>query len=130
MEGIELLMTISAICSALIPISTVLLAISKKPKEWLKKWILKINKEQLDEQLKPLNDKLNQLIAKAEKSTEVEKARLGHGIMTIYDRSMLRGYITLADKKDLVELYKTYKDNNGNHHVDDYYDILMDMKTE
>ena len=126
----EILMTISAICSALLPIGTIIVALTKKPKLWIKNWIAKITKEQLDGQLKPLNDKLNQLIEKAQKNAEAEKIRLGHSIMTIYDRSILRGYITLADKKDLIELYKAYKDNDGNHHVDDYYKMLMEMKVE
>lgn len=124
---VEILLTIGAVSSALMGIGALIVALSKKPRLWVKKWVLKTTQEQLNQQLQPLIDSLDYVVKKLQEMDEAEKTRLGHSIMTIYDRSITRGYITLADRKDLVELHQRYKDKNGNHHVDEYYEILMDM---
>jgi hypothetical protein len=94
---------------------------------WIKNWVLNVTRVEIDEKLKPVIEKLDFVVAKAKEMDEAEKTRLGHSIMTIYDRSMARGYITLADKKDLIELHQRYHDKHGNHHVDEYYEIMLDM---
>lgn len=111
-------------------IGAFIIAISKKPRAWFRNWIVKITQEQIKTELAPISEKLDFLTKKAAERDEDEKIKLGHSIMTIYDRSIARGYITLADRKDLIELEHRYKDKNGNHHVDDYYHILMSMKVE
>lgn len=123
----ETVLMIGSICSAVMALITLTTLILKKPKKWIRNWIEKITKEELDGQLTIINEKLNQLVEQMKKNEENERVKLGHSIMTIYDRSINRGYITLADKKDLVELYPIYKRNHGNHHVDNYYKILLDM---
>jgi len=117
---ITAVLTIGSICSALVGISTFIALVFKKPKQWIKKWVKEMAKEELQNELKEIREILDNLI-------ESEKIKLGHSIMTIYDRSIERGYITIADKKDLIELHKRYKFEHGNHHVDDYYNIMMDM---
>ena len=123
----ELVTIIGSVVSTATATIALITLIFKKPKEWLKKWIKGITKEGLDEQLTPINDKLEKLIDKINKNDELEKTKLGHSIMTIYDRSIARGYITLADKKDIIELHQAYHDKHGNHHVDEYYEIMMEM---
>ena len=81
----------------------------------------------MDTRLAPIIEKLNYIVQKTQELDEAEKTRLGHSIMTIYDRSIARGYMTLADRKDLIELHQRYHDKGGNHHVDEYYEIMMDM---
>lgn len=124
---VTIILTIGSICSAGLTLIAFFTLIFKKPKEWTKKWVKNIAKEEFIEQLKPLDDKLNKLIEEAKKSKEREQVKIGHSIMTIYDRCMARGYITLADKKDLVNLHQDYKEVHGNHHVDEYFEIMMDM---
>lgn len=124
---VTIILTIGSICSAGLTLVAFFTLVFKKPKEWTKKWVKSIAKEEFIEQLKPLDDKLNELIEEAKKSKEREQVKIGHSIMTIYDRSMARGYITLADKKDLVNLHQDYKEVLGNHHVDEYFEIMMDM---
>lgn len=128
MDPVSVILVIGSISSAILAVGALSATIFKRPKNWIKKWVQNVNKEQLDEQLTPINNKIEDLIKRAEKSEEAEKTRLGHSIMTIYDRSVVRGYITLADRKDLIELHLAYKERNGNHHVDEYYEILMNME--
>lgn len=120
MEPITLILTISSVCSAILGIAAFTTVIFKRPKQWIKKWVTEIVKDELTTELKEIKETLNNLI-------DHEKTKLGHSIMTIYDRSIARGYITVADKKDLIELHATYKSAYGNHHVDEYFDIMMDM---
>ena len=127
---VEILLTIGAVSSALMGIGALIVALSKKPKKWIREWAAKITREEVDTRLQPLMEKIDFVVKKAEELDEAEKTRLGHSIMTIYDRSMSRGFITKADRKDLVELHQRYKDKGGNHHVDEYYDILMDMDSK
>lgn len=121
------LLTISSVCGAITTIvgfSTVML---KKPKQLVKKWIDGICTEQLKNLKDDYKEQIDELLKRIQKFEESERTRLGHSIMTIYDRSMVRGYITIADKKDLIELHQSYKTYDGNHHVDEYFEILMDM---
>ena len=124
------ILTIGSISSAAMALLVLVSTVLKKPKELIKKWVRNVAKEEFNEQLKPLDEKLNKLIEQTEKSEERERTKLGHSIMTIYDRSINRGYITLADKKDLIDLHQDYKNLHGNHHVDDYYNMMLDMNVK
>lgn len=122
------LLTISSVCGAITTIVGFSTLMFKKPKQLLKKWIDGICAEQIAKFKEECQEKINEILERLEKFEESEQTRLGHAIMTIYDRSTDRGYITLADRKDLVELHHSYKDYHGNHHVDEYYDIMMHME--
>jgi predicted PurR-regulated permease PerM len=118
---------IGSVCSALMALIALLSLVFKKPKQWIKKWIKDLTRDELNEQLDKLYKQVNDLREQINALIDQEKTKLGHAIMTIYDRSVARGYITIADKKDLIELHQAYKACNGNHHVDEYFDLLMDM---
>ena len=124
---ITTIITIGSVCSAIMALVALISLVFKKPKQWLKEWIITITRDEFNQQLKPINDSLTNLVEKLNNSEKRERAKLGHSIMTIYDRSSARGYITVADKKDLVELHQDYHDVHGNHHVDEYFEIMMDM---
>lgn len=121
------ILSIGSVCSALLAFTTLFSLIFKKPKQWVKKWIKELAKEELDEQLSNLHKQIDSLKEQISSLVDQEKTKLGHAIMTIYDRSIERGYITIPDKKDLIELHQAYKTCGGNHHVDEYFDLLMDM---
>lgn len=127
---ISVILTIGSISSAAMALLALISLVFKKPKEWIKKWISNLAKEEFDRQLQPINEKLNDLIEKSKTAEERERTKLGHSIMTIYDRSVARGYITLADKTDLIELYGAYKDVHGNHHIDDYKELMDEMEVK
>ena len=117
---VTIILSIGSICSAVMAFIALISLVFKKPKQWIKKWIKDLTRDELNEQLDAIRDQIDSLL-------EREKTKLGHSIMTIYDRSMSRGYITPADKKDLIELHQAYKLAKGNHHVDEYFEIMMDM---
>lgn len=127
MDIITVILTISSICSAILGITAFVAVIFKKPKLWLKKWITSIVKQELAVEVKELTNELEKIKDTLNNLIDHEKTKLGHSIMTIYDRSIARGYITIADKKDLIELHAAYKSAYGNHHVDEYFEIMMDM---
>ena len=124
------IITIGSVCSAIMALIALISLVFKKPKQLLKNWIASVSKQELAEQLEPISNTLNDLVEKINNSEKREQTKLGHSIMTIYDRSSTRGYMTIADKKDLVSLYHDYKDVNGNHHIDGYYKIMMEMKVK
>lgn len=120
---VTVLLTIGSISSAMMALIAFISFVFKKPKQWIKKWIKDIAKEEIRDQVKQLDE----IKEKIDSLMEREKTKIGHSIMTIYDRSIARGYITIGDKKDLIELHQIYKDAKGNHHVDEYFEIMMDM---
>ena len=123
MDIATIILSIGSVSSAILALIALSTALFKKPKEWIKKWVVNLTKEELQTHINPIAKKIDKLF-------DNEKTRLGHSIITIYDRSVNRGFLTIADKKDLQELYTAYKNVGGNHHIDGYYTLLMGMQRE
>lgn len=123
---IEILKLIGGAVGAIITIFGFLVAVTKKPKEWIKKIIRENSKPEI-QSLEQKIDNMNTLIN--ERLQEYQQANLctlRHDITNIYETYRDVKKLPVLIHQDLCYLYQHYEREGGNSYV---HDIYEEMKT-
>lgn len=132
----ETLLTISAVCGAIVTIIGFLSVIFKLPAKWVKKATsehvnalidekLTPHKESFETQLNDIKTLLSNLSIDFEADREATRAALRHSITYIYQKYLPNKCLPANVKKDLCSLYEAYQGLNGNSYIHEIYEEMM-----